>query len=137
MVSDRPISVSSPLGPDELLFYRMTATESLGRLFDFDLDVLSEDHNIKLEDLLGQPMTVHLDLPGGAKRHFHGIVSQLSFLGTMGRFAHYGIQLHPWLWFLTRTADCRIFQSKTVPDIIKEVFRDLGFSDFETQLVQS
>ena len=48
MQSDRPISVSSPLGPDVLLFYRMTATESLGRLFDFDLDVLSEDHNIKL-----------------------------------------------------------------------------------------
>ena len=48
MQSDRPISVSSPLGPDVLLFYRMTATESLGRLFDFDLDVLSKDHNIKL-----------------------------------------------------------------------------------------
>ena len=97
MQSDRPISVTSPLGEDVLLFYRMSAAESLGRLFDFDLDVLSEDHSIKLEDLLGQPMAVHLDLPGGGKRHFHGIVSQLSFVGTVGRYAHFGIQLQPWL----------------------------------------
>ena len=31
----------------------------------------------------------------------------------------------PWLWFLTRTADCRIFQNKKAPDIIKQIFKDL------------
>jgi type VI secretion system secreted protein VgrG len=134
MQSDRPISVSSPLGTDVLLFYRMTAAEHLGKLFQFDLDVLSEDHNIKLEDLLGQSMTAHLELAGGANRHFNGIVSQLSFQGTMGRHAHYHVRLHPWTWFLTRTADCRIFQNKAVPDIIKDVFREFGFSDFEDAL---
>ncbi len=40
----------------------------------------------------------------------------------------------PWLWFLTRTADCRIFQTMTVPDIIKQVFRDQGFTDFKDSL---
>ena len=39
----------------------------------------------------------------------------------MGRYAHYGIRLRPWLWFLTRTSDCHIFQTMTVPNIIKEV----------------
>jgi uncharacterized protein involved in type VI secretion and phage assembly len=29
-----------------------------------------------------------------------------------------------WLWFATRTADSRISQEKTVPDILKEVFAD-------------
>jgi type VI secretion system secreted protein VgrG len=134
MQADRPISVTSPLGEDVLLFYRMTATEALGRLFVFDLEVLSEDHNIKLEELLGQSMAVHLELAGGSRRHFHGIVSQLSFLGTRGRYARYSIQLHPWLWFLTRTADCRIFQHKTIPDIIKEVCRDFGFNEIEDSL---
>ena len=42
--------------------------------------------------------------------------------------------LHPWLWFLTRTADCRIFQEMAVPEIIKQVFRDHGFTDFEEAL---
>ena len=39
-----------------------------------------------------------------------------------------------WLWFLTRTADCRIFQEKTVPDIIKEVFADHPMAVFEDGL---
>jgi type VI secretion system secreted protein VgrG len=43
----------------------------------------------------------------------------------------------PWLWFLTRTTDCRIFQEKTVPDIIKQVFGDLGFTDIEDRLSSS
>jgi type VI secretion system secreted protein VgrG len=40
----------------------------------------------------------------------------------------------PWLWFLTRTADCRIFQNMTVPDIIMKIFTDLEFSDFKNLL---
>jgi type VI secretion system secreted protein VgrG len=30
--------------------------------------------------------------------------------------------LKPWTWFMTRKADCRIFQDKTVPEILKEMF---------------
>ncbi len=37
----------------------------------------------------------------------------------------------PWLWFLTRTTDCRIFQDQTVPDIVKKVFEDHGIAKFE------
>jgi len=42
----------------------------------------------------------------------------------------------PWLWFLTRTADCRIFQEKSGPEIIKQIFGDLGFSDYEVSEIQ-
>jgi type VI secretion system secreted protein VgrG len=31
-------------------------------------------------------------------------------------------------------ADCRIFQEKTVPEIIEQIFRDRGFTDFENGL---
>jgi type VI secretion system secreted protein VgrG len=42
--------------------------------------------------------------------------------------------MRPWFWFLTRTADCRIFQNQKVPDIIKSVFRYNGMSDFKDLL---
>ena len=42
--AERRIAVSSPLGEDVLLFRAMRASESLGRLSSFDLDLLSEDH---------------------------------------------------------------------------------------------
>ena len=67
-------------------------------------------------------------------RYFNGFVSRFSQEGTFDDFNAYSVTVHPWLWFLTRTADCRIFQEKKVPDIIKEVFREHGFTDFEETL---
>ncbi len=133
--AERQIAVSSPLGEDVLLFRAMTASESLGRLSCFDLDLLSENHEIKLEDVLGQNLTVRLELPqDGGTRYFNGFASQFSYEGWSGDLARYRAQLRPWPWFLTRTADSRIFQEMTVPDIIEKVFRDQGFSDFEKRL---
>ena len=43
----------------------------------------------------------------------------------------YKIEARPWLWLLTRQADCLIFQNMSAFDIITKVFRDAGFSDFE------
>ena len=44
--------------------------------------------------------------------------------------AAYEPRLVPWFWFLTLFSDCRIFQNKTVPDIVEKVFKDRGFTDF-------
>ena len=38
----------------------------------------------------------------------------------------YRIVLKPWLWFLSRTTDCRIFANLSAPDIIKKIFEDDG-----------
>jgi len=130
----REIEINTPLGDDVLLFQRMTATEQLGRLFEYHLDVVSKDANIKLDDLLGQNVTVRLKLSSNESRFFNGYVSRFCFVGLTENHYSYQITLRPWLWFLTRTANCRIFQNKNAPDIIKQIFRDQGFSDFEDKL---
>jgi type VI secretion system secreted protein VgrG len=135
--SNRFIGVTSPLGDDVLLFRRMTARESLGRLFEIELELLSSVEDVKIEDVLGQNMTVRLEIQDGSDRYLNGFCSEFSQSGRLGRYAVYQAILRPWLWFLTRTADCRIFQEVTVPDIIKEVFREHGFSDFEESLSNS
>ena len=132
--ANRTFAVTTPLGDDVLLFHSMSANEQLGRLFQIDLDLLSEDPEIKLQDILGQSVTVHFKRPDDETRYFNGLVSQFSQAGSHGNLFVYRATLHPWFWFLTRTADCRIFQNQQVPDIIKEVFRDQGFSDFEDAL---
>lgn len=131
---NRPIKVTTPLGDDVLMLRAMSGNEELGRLFQFDLDLLSRDEQIKLEDVLGQSLTVELLLPDGELRYFNGIVSRFCQVGASGEFFSYQATLRPWFWLLTRTSDCRIFQEMTVPDIIKEVFGDNGFSDFEESL---
>ncbi len=132
--SGRIYRFTCPLGDDKLLFYRLTAREQLGRLFEFHLELLSEDPNIDLKSLLAQPVCVHVEPPEAEKRYFHGMVSHFRMAGTYGSFAKYQAVVRPWLWFLTRTADCKVFQFQTVPDIVQAVFRDLGFSDFEVRL---
>lgn len=130
----RSVEITTPLGEDVLLFHRMTASEQLGRLFQLQLDLFSEEPDIAFEDILGQNITVRLSLPGDKERYFNGYVSHFSHLGTYKDFNNYVAIVHPWFWFLTRTADCRIFQGRTVPDIIKSVFKDHGFSDYEESL---
>ncbi|HEX5421442.1 MAG TPA: type VI secretion system tip protein VgrG [Gammaproteobacteria bacterium] len=132
--AQRTISLATPLGEDVLLLDKMTATERLGRPFECELELLSGDEQIEMDDLLGQVVSVRVALPEGGERSFSGHVSRLSQIGRKGAYAQYRATLRPWLWFLTRSADCRIFQNKTVPDIIKSIFREHGFSDFDELL---
>ncbi len=134
MPEGRLVSISTPLEDGVLLVRSMSVREELGRLFEFSLELLSEDPDIKLEDILGQPITATLELGDGVQRYFNGLVTRFSLTGTHGEYVTYRAILRPWFWFLTRKSDCRIFQEKTVPDIIKDVFRDNGFSDFEELL---
>lgn len=130
----RLAKITSPLGPEVLLLKDMGGGEELGRLFNYELQLHSLDNAIDLNQLLGKPMSLSLQLDGGGERHFHGIVARCSQNVDQGQFASYQVTLRPWLWLLTRTSDCRIFQNLTIPQIIKQVFRDLGFSDFEDAL---
>ncbi|SEH86926.1 type VI secretion system tip protein VgrG [Pseudomonas fuscovaginae UPB0736] len=132
----RLAQVHSPLGPDVLLLKDMGGGEELGRPFEYELHLTSTDGALDLNQLLGKPMSLSLQLQGGASRYFHGIVARCSQNVDTGQFASYQVTLRPWLWLLTRTSDCRIFQHMTIPQIIKQVFRDLGFSDFEDVLSQ-
>ena len=130
----RKITVATTFGADALLLRSMTAVEQLGRCYSIDLELLSEDLDLKLEDAIGQPMTVDIEYEGRKHRYFNGLATEFAQVGTVGRYAAYSAKLVPWFWFLGRTADCRVFQTKTVPDIIKSVFRDFGSDEFEDSL---
>lgn len=134
--SERALDVTSPLGQDVLLLRSMTGEEELGRLFDYRLELLSDDHNLQLEDVLGQSMTVTLETPDG-ERYFNGIVAAFSYAGIDQDRALYHAHVRPWLWLLTRSRDCRIFQKMTVPEIVKQVFQDAGHTEFDDQLTET
>ena len=132
---DRLISLSTPLGKDALLVETLEGTEGVSRLFRFQLVLASEKASIPLNALVGQNVTVAFELTGGkAFRYLNGFVSRFAQGDVDTRVAHYYAEVVPWLWFLTRTADCRIFQRKNVPDILQQIFKDLGFTDFKLRL---
>lgn len=133
----RTIAIASPLGKNKLLLAGFSGQEELGRLFRFDLDLRSPDSAIKFEDIVGKNVTLRVSRPDGETRYFNGFISRFVQVSTVTQdqtLATYRAEMVPWLWFLTRTADCRIFQNKSIPDIVKQVCADLGFTDIELRL---
>ncbi len=134
---NRHISISTPLGKDVLLLKGFTGQESVSRLFSFDLELLSEvNPAIDFDSIVGKRVTITVEHAHG-KRYINGLVRRFSQGAGDRTFASYRAEVVPWLWLLTQTADCRIFQNMTVPDIIQKIFKDLGFSDFKLNLVGS
>lgn len=133
MTLTRTARISSPLD-EELLFFSMTARESLGRPFAYQLEVLAPDERIDLSELLGKTLTVELELNDGGVREFNGFVTSFELCGEVGRYVCYRAELRPWLWLLSQTQNCRIFQNQTVPDVMKSIFREHGFTDFVESL---
>jgi type VI secretion system secreted protein VgrG len=126
---NRIIAVQTPLGDNVLLLQKLTGAEGISRLFTFYLDMLSENPNISFTDIVGQRVTITIHLAASGKtRYVNGFVSRFVQTGKDNRFTHYQAEVVPWLWFLTRNANCRMFQQKTPVEIIKKVFSALGFS---------
>ena len=131
---NRLIAIDTPLGPDVLLLRGFTGHEAISRLFNFELDLLSTDPEIKFEKIIGQKVTIRVRLGKEKERFFHGIISRFMQTGSDTGLANYRATMVPALWFLTRTADCRIFQNKKVPDIIQEIFKENGVTDVKAVL---
>ena len=134
LTTTRDIWVTTPLDAKVIALERMDGHETLGQPFSYDLSLVSTDPNIDLSTLLGQPMTVHVNLPPGGTRHFNGIVTRVTHLDKEENYSRYTVTLEPWLALLDYQSDCRIYQNMSVPDILKEVFRRADFSDFEDSL---
>jgi type VI secretion system secreted protein VgrG len=135
----RLLAIDTPLGKDVLLLQEITGYEGVSRLFSYDLDLLAYDNDsISFDDIVGQKVSITLQQPDGSLRYISGFVNRFTQGETDERlFTHYHAQVVPWLWFLTRQADCRIFQNLAVPDIISKIFDPFGFKDFKLNLKSS
>ena len=133
IATDQNIWVTTPLPDGTLLLEEMSGQEHLGAPFGYELALLSLKPDVDLSGLLGLRITVHVKMANG-ERQFNGIVTQVEQGSTDGDFTRYRVTLRPWLSMLAYTSNCRIFQEKSVVDIVKEVFRDNGFSDFDDSL---
>ena len=125
------------LGDNDLLLTSFSGYEEISRLFSFRMELISDKNDIAADQVVGKNVTFSLTLADDSPRFFNGFINRFSAgdEDENGR-RNYSAEVVPWLWFLTQTADCRIFQNKTVPQIIEQIFGDLGFSDFETNEIQ-
>ena len=115
-------------------------TERLSEPFTYDLELRSETTDIKPKDLVGHEVRFRIeddrdkDIDGvePRPRHFSGIVASV-LAGEMASDLRrrYHAVVVPTVWKLTQRSDCRVFQEKTVKDVVESVFGDAGFSDYD------
>jgi type VI secretion system secreted protein VgrG len=130
-----PFSVTTPLPEADLRFDSMQHTAGVSALEETQLHLLSDKPDIAPEKLLGQAVNVKLQMRDGEVRHICGYITRFGISRPQGRYFGYVAEVRPWLWFLTRRSDCRIFQDMTVPDIVKKVFATHGgIANYEFRL---
>ncbi len=136
---DRLLKLQTPLGDDFLLIERMTATEGISQLYSIELELVHAEEeegyvptSVSNQQILGKGVSISIAQGDGTSRLFHGIVQQF-FQGTRHvRFSFYRAVVVPQIWLLTQKRQSRIFQQKSVPDILEKVFE--GFNvKFELQ----
>jgi len=133
----RDARITTPLGDNALVLYRLEGGEALGEPFDYRLDCLSEDDAIDLDDLLGKGITVAFDTHEDGTRHIDGIVTRAAQVSGRTEYAQYRFSVRPRLWLLERTSDCRIFSETSVPDIVLQVLGEHGVTAVDVRLSES
>jgi type VI secretion system secreted protein VgrG len=127
----RPFRVDTPLDPDVLLLQRFHGDEGVSIPYHYTLELLSEEEAVDPAELLRQPMVITVNLQDGGERKIHGLVRRFTQMGQQEDLTFYSVELVPWLWFLTLSQDCKVFQNKSVLDIVQEVFDGLGYTDYD------
>jgi type VI secretion system secreted protein VgrG len=134
--ADRLIRISCEGQPaDRLLLERFSGTERLSAPFAYGVDLLSETKDIDPKDLIGKHLTIEIHTPKGPV-WIDGLIRRFVLRGRRDPFTSYRAEIVPWIWFLSLSRDCRVFQNKSVPDIAVDVFKKLGYSDYRLDLVR-
>ncbi len=101
--------------------------EEIGLPYEFTISLVASRDDIDIVGLLGKRALLTITDRSMRDRYIHGVIQQFEQTGTGNEFTHYECILVPKAWFLYQTEDHRIFQNKTVLDIIQIILQEQGF----------
>lgn len=123
----------------EILFVKsLTGSEGISQLYEFDINLLSDDPEIDLKAVLTNPATLTFERDEGDLK-FHGIVAHFEQLPEIRSSAQYRAILVPRLWQADLYHQNQLFLDKSVPDIIRDILEQTGLTsqDYELRLTGS
>ena len=133
------VKVDGQSGTDDLLLNSVVGVEKLGQPFRYTMEMLRNiGAKIDISKLLGKKVTISLKgtLKKTPERNFYGYIAEIrnSGMSSFGLESYHALVV-PWLWFLRKSSNCRIFRDKAVKDIIAAVFKSNpnSFEDFDVE----
>ncbi|MDQ0016304.1 type VI secretion system secreted protein VgrG [Variovorax boronicumulans] len=154
----RTLAVASCAIPDSLEPVRLSGREGISSLFEYELLLKTPDAlnfsfgaaaDIDLDSFIGREVSCRIGLDGAGERQINALVTDAQLWGEEGRHIQYKLTLRPWLHLGTLSSDCKIYQNKTVVQILDELLADYAFPidkhlsetypvrDFQTQFNES
>jgi type VI secretion system secreted protein VgrG len=138
---NRLIGVVTNAGQDVLLLDSFSGQEGISQPFRFELKMLSEvvpgnPAKVIPHNLVGTSMTVRIALstPGEGTdygfRYWTGMCESFVKAKQDDNFAYFSAVVVPWFSFLKYASNCRIFQDKSVIDIIQQVVSAYGYASY-------
>lgn len=153
----RTVTVTGPAlpqfdtGAPVFILSALKGSEALSTVSRYDITLTTsldvpeaQAASIDIASLIGTELTVTIELDGmgslagamnigAGTREISGIVTEARFVDRLNRQCRYALVLQPWLWLLGQTTDYRIFQRKSVIEIVEEVFDPYLYSfEFRT-----
>ncbi|QEO28433.1 type VI secretion system tip protein VgrG [Xanthomonas translucens pv. undulosa] len=111
-------------GGDVQVVERWSGSERLSEGFVWWVDVLSTQAGLPLEAWLGRRATLYTRLADGGESPRTGLIHEAYELGSDGGLARYRVGLVPWTWWLSQGRHSRVFQERTLVQIVEAVFAD-------------
>ncbi|MCF6346566.1 MAG: hypothetical protein L3J00_08900, partial [Thiomicrorhabdus sp.] len=121
--------------PNSLRLTFFEWTETLSTCDQASAIIASRNLNIEPNDCLDQAVTIEIKHKYDPQiRYLHGIVEGMGVQNVSGGWAYYTLNIRPKLHRLSLTSNARIFQQKTVPDIVAKLLNDQGIVPHEFRL---
>lgn len=116
---------------EDLKVAGFSGIEGISRLFEFRIDLCSDEPDIAFADVVGKPCVLEVGTRSGGSRFINGIVRRFERTGEGSSLTYYSAEVVPVHWLLTLRHKSRIFQENncsdmTVPGIIRKVLEDAG-----------
>jgi type VI secretion system secreted protein VgrG len=106
----------------QLLIESFKGREGLSQAYSFELLLVCEDSGVELKSMMGQLVTIEIELATGSPRYLAGYLTRFASIGSDGGMARYTATLNPWFSMLKNRFDTRIFQGNTVEEVVTQVF---------------
>ena len=109
---------------DDLQVLAFDGHEGISQPYRFVVELVGRNPDLDFESLLQQPAFLRLDAAG--ERGIHGLVQRIEQTECAGKLSRYRLELGPQLLRLALRRNCRIFQARSVPQILETLLDEHG-----------
>lgn len=124
---DKRVGEVTIAGGEKLVLVRFSGTEAISEPFVFHVEALSETNgSVDFDKAIGRNATVAVRTTADDRRYFVGLLTETTGGDATDEGYVYGLVLRPWLHLLKKRINSRIFNNKTVNEILSDVFGPYG-----------